>query len=827
MKPDTQNPDAALLRPLLGHESRVAGMTMPLSSAADSVVTEATTATTAVWQQQRLEILLQALEALDYQVASPLGLARLYQETCRVFVDSGGFALAWVAHLNEQTGALEPLEAHGATGYLDVIISDHGLDVRHGQAPCAVAWREQRLVVCNDIEALANSTEVGAVWLQRALQARLAALIALPLMREGRVLAVLAAYAKRPDSINAEIVRLCENLADNLVLAQEYAHREAHAAELLQRLQQSEERFRTLIENLPMKVFVKDADDVYAVCNSRFAQGFGLLPEELVGKCDDDLYPAELASRFRLEDQIVRLGGKGLSMLEHVPHRQNHHAGIADIDNPDESAGGFAAGKVVRISKSAYRDDRNEIVGVLGFISDVTERKQAELRLLQFAHEVEDIYQHAPCGYHSIDAQGRLLRINATELAWLGYSREEMMAGVQFVDLLADSCRQEYLQFWDELKGHARPQNIELDMVRKDGCLLPVSLQATAMFDDEGRFAYSRNAVSDISERRELERAQRMHAQHLQRLSHRLVAVQEEERRRLASDLHDHVGPNLVALKITLGNLLHQLPGAEMAGQQAVVEDITALLEDTEARIREICTELRPPLLDYTGLVPALQAYVQQLEGRTGLLIRLDVSQWQLHLDQEMESLLFRIAQEALANCVKHASAQRVDVVLSSFGERVHLEIRDDGIGFVPQQPGQGQGAERATAAERAPGVASPGLGLMTMRERAEFVGGRLTLRSQPGQGTAIFVDVPSQWQSSHLARRATDRKRPVGTQAVARRYAEAYQERRSGHARRGGDGASLSRSTRSGADFTERRASPGRRHADQAYLAAQVIGPM
>ena len=826
MKPDTQTPDGALL----GHESHLAGMSMPSLSEADPAVAKTTTVTTVLWQQQRLEVLLHALDALDFQVTSPFGLARLYQDLCRVLVESGGFALAWVAHLNERTGALEPLEAQGVTSYLDVIISDHGLDVRHGQAPCAVAWREQRLVVCNDIQASANSTGVGALWLQRALQAQLAALIALPLMHEGRVVAVLAAYARQPDSINAEIVRLCENLADNLVLAQEHARREAHTAELMQRLQQSEERFRTLVENLPMKVFVKDADAVYVACNSRFAQGFGLLPEELLGKSDDDLYPAELANRFRLEDQIIRLGGKGLDMLEHVPHRQSHHAGVSDIDNPDETAGVFTTEKILRVSKSAYRDDKNEIVGVLGIISDVTERKQAELRLRQFACEVEDIYQHAPCGYHSIDAQGRLLRINATELAWLGYGREELMAGVQFVDLLSDTCRQEYLQLWDELRRHGRPQSIEVDMVRKDGCLLPVSLQATAMFDDEGRFAYSRNAVSDISERRELERAQRMHAQHLQRLSHRLVAVQEEERRRLASDLHDHVGPNLVALKITLGNLLHQLPDVEMAGQQTVIEDITALLEDTEARIREICTELRPPLLDYTGLVPALQAYVRQLEGRTGLLIKLDVSQWQLHLDQEMESLLFRIAQEALANCVKHASAQRVDILLSSSGGRVQLEVKDDGIGFVPQQPGQrqGQGADRGAAVKRAPEEGKlPGLGLVTMRERAEFVGGRLTLRSQPGQGTSILVDVPSQWQSSQLMRRATDRKRPIGTQAVARRYAEAYQERRSGHARRGGDGASLSRSARSGTDFTERRASPGRRHTDQTHLAAQVSGPM
>jgi signal transduction histidine kinase len=201
--------------------------------------------------------------------------------------------------------------------------------------------------------------------------------------------------------------------------------------------------------------------------------------------------------------------------------------------------------------------------------------------------------------------------------------------------------------------------------------------------------------------------------------------VQEAERRQLSAELHDRTSPQLAAIQINLRMLGNVLGAGETEDVRALLDDTVHLIADTTASIREISSNLRPTVLDDGGLLPAIAAYAQQFTQRTGMSVQLSTEEATSTLTPAVQSSLFRIVQEALTNCAKHARARNITIRLSTYdAHAISLTITDDGIGFDVER--------RST----------PGLGLLTMRERAEFIGGRFSLESKPGEGTQIFVVV-------------------------------------------------------------------------------------
>jgi signal transduction histidine kinase len=222
-------------------------------------------------------------------------------------------------------------------------------------------------------------------------------------------------------------------------------------------------------------------------------------------------------------------------------------------------------------------------------------------------------------------------------------------------------------------------------------------------------------------------------ARRLEQLSHRLMAVQEQERKALALELHDVVSPNLAALKINLSMMEREPAPPDASGASgaqrttALHADTRALLDETTVRLRQIGANLRPTMLDYSGLVPALKAYAEQFAGAIAITVKESGSRADSRLPPDYESLLFRIAQEAVTNCVKHAQASRITIELIQEESGTRMVIADDGIGFDVLQPSRS---------------GSAGLGLLTMRERAEFMGGTFHVESNRRQGTTITVEI-------------------------------------------------------------------------------------
>ncbi|HEY8490551.1 MAG TPA: HAMP domain-containing sensor histidine kinase [Dehalococcoidia bacterium] len=221
-----------------------------------------------------------------------------------------------------------------------------------------------------------------------------------------------------------------------------------------------------------------------------------------------------------------------------------------------------------------------------------------------------------------------------------------------------------------------------------------------------------------------LDELERQRAQ-LRSLSSQVMSAQEDERRRIARELHDGTAQALTSLLINL-RLLADAPGAAPLQEQvgALREMVAATLED----VRRLARELRPVMLDDLGLADALSGYVQDLRRTVGLDVRLINRCTAERLPPQVELVLFRIAQEALGNVLKHAKATEVVVELACTAAEVRLEVRDNGRGFE---------VARALASRQR------GLGLFGMQERAALVQGRLDLESRPGGGTVVRVVVP------------------------------------------------------------------------------------
>lgn len=339
-----------------------------------------------------------------------------------------------------------------------------------------------------------------------------------------------------------------------------------------------------------------------------------------------------------------------------------------------------------------------------------------------------ELYDNAPCGHHTLDADGLLLEINDTELGWIGRREEDIAGKTHFRSLLAPGSRTEFDEHFLALKRQGGLLALEVELLTRDGAALPALINTMPVRDAQGNFLGARAVVYNMAVRKKLEQELMDHANRISELSHRLVQLKEEEMKRLAGELHEQCSPNLAALKINFKMLAELLPERVDGKVKQLLEDTSLLLAETTASIRQVCAELRPAVLDYAGLWKALESYAMNFSQRTGVAVQLTVDVSELKFTKNIETMLFRIAQEALTNCDKHAGAKKVVIAFARHGQEVVLTISDDGAGFDQSELGKN---------------GRDGIGLLTMRDRAEFVGGRFSVDAAPGRGTSIKVQIP------------------------------------------------------------------------------------
>lgn len=360
-----------------------------------------------------------------------------------------------------------------------------------------------------------------------------------------------------------------------------------------------------------------------------------------------------------------------------------------------------------------------------GLLTDVTERRLAEakLRFTQFAtdHAADAILWAGP------DRRIMYVNVRATEL--LGYSREELL-NLSMPDIAPLQSRIDILNDLTRLKQGEVVQ-YATTFRRKSGTVFPIEVSMRYLeHDGEG---YVCAIVRDVSERKRAEsviqegaEALRRSQEALRALHSQLLTAQEDERRRVARELHDDLGSRLGSVILRAEGKLVLLENK--SPEAAVIKNVTDELRGISDRVRTIAHELHPSILDNLGLSVALKKMLKEYGSWSGMKIVSNISmEFTEALDREVATCLYRIAQEALMNVKKHAGAQQVMVSLAREEGWVQLSVKDDGMGFSPE-----------TESRR-----TKGLGIVAMEERIHMVAGELAVQSGKGRGAVVVARAP------------------------------------------------------------------------------------
>lgn len=363
---------------------------------------------------------------------------------------------------------------------------------------------------------------------------------------------------------------------------------------------------------------------------------------------------------------------------------------------------------------------------LIGTVQDITEAREAELRIRDSEQRFRAIFDHAGLGMATVTPPGRIREANPAFQAMLGYSSEELR-DKHFAELThPDDIAADESLYAQLIDGSRDEYSLEKRFIRSDGRPVWGSLTATVVRDVSGRPTMAVGMVQDITQTKQaledlVESRQQLSdkSQQLLGLTRRLVELQEVERRNIAHDLHDEVGQILTGLKLTL----EATPGS--APVSSVAERALPLVEDLISLVRDMTLALRPPMLDDLGLLPTLLWHLTRYEHATDINVRLHHSGIDRRFDANIETTVYRVVQEALTNVARHAQTDTATVRVEAEGARLSVMIADDGVGFDPDR------LDLSTH------------GLLGMRERLMSFGGGFSIRAKPGRGTVLTAHLP------------------------------------------------------------------------------------
>jgi PAS domain S-box-containing protein len=349
----------------------------------------------------------------------------------------------------------------------------------------------------------------------------------------------------------------------------------------------------------------------------------------------------------------------------------------------------------------------------MAVVEDVTEQKLVEERFREYEKAVEGLEVMIVV----VDREYRYLVANRAFLNYRGLEREQVI-GRRIPDSPDRGVFEDVVKKRLDECFQGKVVKYELRFKQRD---LFVSY-----FPIEGPAGVDRAAcvLQDITERKWTEARLNRSFVQLRALAGRLQSVREDERTKVAREIHDELGQALTAIKIELSSLIFEWPAEQKPSKRA--ESITRLVEQTIQSVRKISTELRPGILDALGLVAALEWAAEEFQTRTGIRCRLDLPKDSLEISQDRATAIFRIFQETLTNIARHADATQVHIRLARENGSLSLEVHDDGVGVSEEQLS-----------------ASESLGILGMRERALYLGGEVRISGAPNQGTRVSVRIP------------------------------------------------------------------------------------
>ncbi len=479
-----------------------------------------------------------------------------------------------------------------------------------------------------------------------------------------------------------------------------------HVERLGTKLLQSEERWTATLGSIGDAVIATDSEARVTFLNSVAAALTGWQSEEAQNQPLQDV--------FKIINEQTGIGADD-EVLRVLEERQ-----ILTVTNNVALIARDGLEIPVEHSASPILAGGGKVIGVVLVFRDVGERRKEQ----EATAEQAALLELTQDSVFVIDMDGTIRFWSRGAEAMLGYSKSQAV-GKMSHDLL----RTEFPQPLDEIKAELmRVGHWEGDLIKtaQDGRRIVVASRWALQWGKRDQLPRVLVINSDITERKRGEESLVSQKEQLRALAERLQWVREEDRKRVARDLHDQIGQILTAIKMDLTWVTRHLPESEQAVLARLTESIQSINDGVKS-VRTICSGLRPGVLDDLGLAAAIEWQAGEFASRTGVSCQVSVPPVDLHLDGDRATAAFRIFQECLTNVIRHAQAKSVHVSLCQEDENILLVVQDDGIGFCESDLSNSLGS----------------LGLLGMKERAQFCGGEVQISSSPGNGTTVTVRVP------------------------------------------------------------------------------------
>ncbi|MGA2848417.1 MAG: PAS domain S-box protein [Terracidiphilus sp.] len=479
-----------------------------------------------------------------------------------------------------------------------------------------------------------------------------------------------------------------------------------HVERLGTKLLESEERWTATLGSIGEAVIATDSEGRITFLNPVAAALTGWQPEEALNQpIGNVLRLINEESGETADNEVLRVlrEKRILAVANHVDLVTRDGREIA----VEHSAAPILAGE-------------GRTIGVVLVFRDVAERRREQTATAEQAALLE-LTQDA---VFVIDMEGTVLFWSRGAEAMFGYTKAQAV-GKTAHDLL----HTDHTQSFDDIRAELlKAGHWEGDMIKtaQDGTRVIVSGRWAMQWGKRGQPPRVLVINSDITERKRGEESLLLQKELLRALAERLQSVREEDRKVVARELHDQIGQILTSIKMDMTWMARHLPPSEDKVLTRLAESLQSINNGVKA-VRAICSGLRPGVLDDLGLAAAIEWQGSEFASRNDVVCRVTVPEVDLHMDGDRATAAFRIFQECLTNVIRHAQAKSVRVNLSQEDEFILLVVEDDGIGFCESDLSNTFGS----------------LGLLGMKERAQFCGGDVHISSSPGSGTTVTIRIP------------------------------------------------------------------------------------
>ncbi len=432
----------------------------------------------------------------------------------------------------------------------------------------------------------------------------------------------------------------------------------------------------------------------------------------------------ECAEILGLTENVTHTTGQEVMATIHPDDRLRIIAAVAGLsrDNPVYRAAIRILrpdGSVIWLERTGrgFFDDTGKLQRMIGMAVDITERMRVEETLRESEEKFRNVFRNAAIGMVIVSHQGRLLAANGTFCDYLGYTEAEVLKTPVEALTHAEDWPSFSHALTNALTAGQSFHRLEKRCLHKNGRVVWTQNSASVIRTHNGEIKYLVGEVVDVT-------PQKLADEALASINRKLIEGQEQERSRIARELHDDISQRLAVLTIRLQEMKNALAGS--AELRANIETIINEAKETSVSIRSLSHRLHSSQVEYLGIVTAMTSFCREYAAHHNVEIKFSHEGVPSGIPAEISLSMVRVLQESLQNAVKHSGARYFEVRLSGTADEIALKVSDAGIGFDPQ-------AE----------MNHRGLGLISMRERLSLVEGSFSVVSSPDQGTTVHARVP------------------------------------------------------------------------------------